>query len=246
MSTIEQDEERKYKIKRQKRQSYDEMVQEITRMHNKFSKVLIRRLCDSLREDRYPEIDFINVRHEEIPQIRVIRKQIKQQIRSDVPHWQRRIYVRAWPDWLKTPLDTIINRAVHEAHKISRQNVSDLNEFNILAIAARQIKDLPEEQPGDIEPTEAEEPLTPVQIFGKIMGADADLWYWLTGKRDLPAAILDVYIDLVKPTRAYRSKLMSHLPQQERTVLYNRLVWLKMLVEDSLQTSEEVEKQVSK
>ena len=80
-----------------------------------------------------------------------------------------------------------------------------------------------------------ENPPSPLDIYGDTMRTYGRLWQDLAAKDELPTSNIDLLVDVIKPTRKHRLRLLKGLGAPERAMLINNSVYVVELLKDLLQ-----------
>ena len=95
------------------------------------------------------------------------------------------------------------------------------------------------------EPKPVETP-DPTEVYNKTVRAAASFWSALTTtdanrpSKFIPSNTRDAYVDFIKPTRNARLSLFKGLEPMQVKLLIMNLIWIDMLIQDTLKMSKEL------
>ena len=67
----------------------------------------------------------------------------------------------------------------------------------------------------------------------------------MTDKDTLPTKMEDIFNERIKPSRKFRQRIIKGLDPARAAHFYNSLVWLKQLLDDTLQMMDEIQSESS-
>lgn len=243
---------------------YETLSEQIRINIAKGAKVWIPELCEKLKKKYLPENELTE------EEIRERNRRIQDRVVDDWGNGKPWIdvYVRqCMPDEIKNPNMVRVGiehgaRNLEKANKVKeeRRKIKQGIESAFKPIpqppkeVVEEIKEEVEEQArtesGEIPPSvvfparEIPEPEEyPEELHDEAMRAYARIWHALAGIDHLPATSTDIFVEVIKPSRDRRLKILKGMDETRSVGFMNQSKWLYNLLKDFIEMDRQLERE---
>jgi hypothetical protein len=245
------DDMKQRKLRRDLKRPYDELLQEaedkseelVGKANHVTLEYYVPLLCERLRARDFAAVDLET---SDFKDIKKMRDEIKATVYQDCPWWEPESIKHYWPEWAKDEWLSDLRKAEAEKRRPEFSETTSLKEeessqksqkeFNLVSSVMSQIQLPP--KPIDKEtrlPMPQDKELkSPLELYGDAVDSIADLWKAIADKDNIPTKSHDVQVDYIQKSRKFRLRMLKGLDEDRRAHFHNQLVWLEMLINDTL------------
>jgi len=237
---------------------YERLSEEIRINIAKGAKVWIPELAEKLKK-KYLSENELN-EDEKLERNRRIQDRIMDDWGDGKP-WTNKYLNDCMPEWIRNPLQVEVNKkntpfSSAKQSKLIEQKKQLENVFKKIEPPSREvIQEIREEVTApeytyskptvtfEAKETAKEETADPEFLHDDAMRAYARIWEALADRDNLPADSTDVFVDVIKASRNHRLRILKGLDDTRRAGFINQTRWLNMLLEDLLNTDNQLVKE---